>query len=97
MTYFVYGKGTKPEIIIKTSNFNNIVYVDTGQDISIDDWLLATSYILTNSDLNDENDPRLQFLEYAKSLRLTKGFTRYKRLKEGKIKRMEKIFGEINV
>ncbi len=31
MSLILNGEGTKPEIIIKTSNFNNIVHIDTGQ------------------------------------------------------------------
>ena len=43
-------------------------------DISLEDFLIAANYVLTNTDLIGENDPRLAFIERVKGMRIVDGF-----------------------
>ncbi len=44
-------------------------------EISLEDFLVAAGYVLTNTDLAP-NDPRLQFVKYVQSMRVVEGHNR---------------------
>lgn len=72
-------RGTKPEgLPVKTFgipggiNGKDVVFLG-DYEISIEDFLIAAHYVLTNSNLT-ENDPRLQFVECVRSMQMVKGY-----------------------
>ena len=67
--------GTKPNgLEIKTFGLmgDNTVYLG-DYEISLVDFLCAAEYVLTNSDLQ-QNDPRRQFVRCIQSMREIEGF-----------------------
>jgi hypothetical protein len=42
--------------------------------MSIQDFLKMVRYVLTNTDLDDEQDPRLKLVEWAQSLKVVPGY-----------------------
>lgn len=71
------GLGTKPAgLEIKTYGFGsmgNTVHLGDYK-ISLQDFLMATEYVLTNTDL-EPNDPRLQFMKCVQSMKQTDGYS----------------------
>jgi len=66
--------GTKPlNLEIKTSGLTPTVVFLGDYEISLEDWIEATMYVLTNTDL-EKDDPRLQFLDRVKRLKVVTGF-----------------------
>ncbi|MEK7555141.1 MAG: hypothetical protein AAB518_04125 [Patescibacteria group bacterium] len=68
--------GTKPAgLEVKTFGFiagsHPVLLGD--YEISIEDFLIAANYVLTNTDL-DSNDPRLQFVKCIQSMREVEGY-----------------------
>jgi len=67
-------RGTVPKgLIIKTWGPGNDVVFLGDYEISMEDFLVAAYYVLTNTNLKDK-DPRLQFVECVRSMRETKGY-----------------------
>jgi hypothetical protein len=73
------AQGTKPlNLEIKTyglppcARTPTMVYLG-DYEISMEDWIEATMYVLTNTDLVTD-DPRLPFLERLKKLEVSQGF-----------------------
>ena len=57
---------------------NNVIHIHIpGQDcvyMTIEDFLAAASYVLTNTDLEDDKDPRLVFIEGVKKAQIVDGY-----------------------
>lgn len=72
----ILNMGTKPYgLRVKTFGFGsrlNTVYLG-DYEISLEDFLVAAEYVLTNTDL-EPNDPRLQFVERVKSMEEVDGY-----------------------
>lgn len=73
----ILNMGTKPEgLEIKTygtiTGDNNAVHFG-DYEISLEDFLCAANYVLTNTDL-EPDDPRLRFIDNAKSMIEVNGF-----------------------
>jgi hypothetical protein len=70
--------GTKPAgLAIKTYGFGPMgqtVYLG-DYEISLKDFLIATEYVLTNTDL-DPDDPRLEFVKAVGSMQETDGYNK---------------------
>lgn len=68
--------GTRPAgVEIKTFGFGSmegIVHLG-GYEISMADFLMAVAYVLTNTDLKP-GDPRLQFMECVRSMKVVDGY-----------------------
>ena len=73
----ILGLGTKPAgLEVKTFGFGpmgNTVHLGE-YEISLEDFLLMTKYVLTNTDL-EPNDPRLQFVKCIRSMKEVNGYT----------------------
>ena len=68
--------GTKPTWLeVKTFGFGsmgNTVHLG-DYEISLEDFLIAAKYVLTNTDL-ELNDPRIQFVKCIQSMKEVKGY-----------------------
>ena len=68
--------GTQPAVLeVKTFGFGsmgNTVHLG-DYEITIEDFLVATEYVLTNTDLVS-NDPRLQFVKCVQSMKGVAGW-----------------------
>ena len=73
MTLILDGKGTSPAIMIKTNGIGDDIVFLEDCTISIDDFLDATIYVLTNTDPRDK-DPRLEFIERVRDAKKIKGY-----------------------
>lgn len=74
--------GTKPAgLKVKTEgtirSMVNTVFLGDYK-ISLEDFLVAAAYVLTNTDL-EPNDSRLQFVQYVRSMRIIEGYNRGKK------------------
>lgn len=73
----ILGLGTKPPgLEVKTFGFGpmgNTVHLG-DYEISLEDFLLMTKYVLTNTDL-EPADPRLQFVKCIKSMKEVGGYS----------------------
>ncbi len=64
--------GTSPGVEVKTFGFgdlNGLLCIRTKKgdvDVSFDDFLAAAHYLLTNTDIEGEDDPRPAFVEAVK-------------------------------
>ena len=72
-------RGTKPTSLgIKTFGWSidsdHSVYIG-GYEISLEDFLFAAHYVLTNTDLLEPGDPRLQFIKCVQSMKEVAGFS----------------------
>ncbi len=68
------NRGTKPTgLEIKTSGFNEGVVFLGNYQISMEDFLIAAHYVLTNSNL-EKDDPRRQFVKCVRAMRIRKGY-----------------------
>lgn len=69
-------RGTRPTSLeVKTFGFGelgNTVFLG-NYEISIEDFLFAAEYVLTNTDLGP-NDPRPKFVKCVRSMRKVMGF-----------------------
>ena len=69
--------GTQPAgLEVKTFGFGsmgNTVHLG-DYEISLEDFLVAAEYVLTNTDL-EPNDPRLQFVKCVQSIKQTDGYS----------------------
>jgi len=66
--------GTKPDgLHVKTWGAGNTVFLG-NYEISLVDFLFAAEYVLTNTDL-EQNDPRLQFVKCIKAMKKTNGYS----------------------
>ena len=68
--------GTKPRILLaKAGGSGKERWVLIGkQIISLGDFLDLTEYVLTNTDLIDQKDPRLQFIKCVKAMHRIEGY-----------------------
>lgn len=67
----VLDRGTRPKgLEVKTTGAPTIGILLGDYELSMEDFLLAAAYVLTNSDLEgeEEEDPRRQFVIFASSL-----------------------------
>lgn len=68
--------GSKPNPLgVKTFGFGpmgRVVYLG-DYEVSLEDFLAAAGYVLTNTDLEPE-DPRLQFVEFVRFMRRVDGY-----------------------
>ena len=72
----ILDRGTQPDgLEVKTFGFGlmrNTVRLG-DYEISLEDFLVAAEYVLTNTDL-EPNDPRLQFVKCVQSTQETDGY-----------------------
>lgn len=80
MSYKLNGKGTSPGLEIKTHGIlfggNDLVILSGRKfilEISVEDFLFAAHYVLTNTDLR-KNDPRIQFVRCIKKMKRVSGW-----------------------
>lgn len=82
-------RGTKPKNLeVKTWGFGKDVVHFGDYEVSIEDFLIAAHYVLTNTNLT-ENDPRLQFIECVRSMQVVEGWPGLDENEEVKTKRLE--------
>ena len=65
------------KIEIKTENYlapEAFLHVSDGGDIHINDACALIEYILTNTDLIGENDPRVDLVEQIKEIGVVRGY-----------------------
>lgn len=79
------GLGTKPaDLEVKTFGhglMGSTVFIG-DYEISLMDFLAAAEYVLTNTDLKPNDDPRLQFVKCVESMKEVDGYNAdMKRLK----------------
>lgn len=85
----ILERGTKPKNLeVKTWGLGSDVVFFGDYEISIEDFLIAAHYVLTNTNLS-KNDPRLQFVECVRSMQVTEGFPILSGGEEIKTKRLE--------
>jgi hypothetical protein len=70
------GQGTHPHGLRVKAHGREINYeVWIGDyEISLEDFLAAAAYVLVNTDLQSENDPRLKFIDDVAALQQKPGF-----------------------
>lgn len=66
------NRGTKPAGLEIKTWWPKTVHLG-DYEISIEDFLIAAKYVLTNTDL-EPDDPRLQFVKCVQSMRETDGY-----------------------
>ena len=79
--------GTKPaDLKVKTFGFGSMGNtVNLGDyEISLEDFLIAAEYVLTNTDL-EPNDPRLQFVKCVQSMKEVDGYNPSKKHLESSV------------
>ena len=83
-------RGTKPNgLPVKTFGIGKDVVFFGDYEVSIEDFLIAAHYVLTNSNLTGEDDPRLQFIECVRSMKVVDGWPNLSDGKEIKTKRLD--------
>ena len=68
----ILGRGNK-SLRVKTFGSGDGSVLLGGYEISMKDFLIATEYVLTNTDLG-RNDPRLKFTKMVKRLKEVEGW-----------------------
>ena len=69
--------GTKPEgLPVRMRGFDlGGERIHIGEySLTMEDFISMTLYVLTNSNLAEKNDPRLQFVELVRSMKRTRGY-----------------------
>ncbi len=70
----ILDRGTKPNgLCAKTIGVGDEVVFLGDYEITMEDFLVLAHYVLTNSNLK-EDDPRLQFVESVRGMKVVKGY-----------------------
>lgn len=91
MSLVLANTGTDPDVVISTGFDPRYIFF-AGHQVCIEDFLLATEYVLRNQDLTGPNDPRLQFVEWVKSLEQVEGWGKDGKRLDGKIRLGQLLF-----
>ena len=71
----ILERGTQPEgLMVKTGLLSEGAVLLGGYRISMEDFLIAAHYVLTNTNLTGDDDHRLQFVECVRSMNVVKGY-----------------------